>query len=63
MMTSVGGNIFQGSGRTSYTLMFGDLGPWIDTGGRPCYLVSIDARGVLHFELMVNGQRVNPHRP
>ncbi len=47
MMTSVGRSIFQGSGRTSYTLIFGDLGPWIDAGGRPCYLASIDARGVL----------------
>ena len=46
-MTNVGGNVFECSGRTSYTLIFGDLGPWIDAGGRPCYLASIDARGVL----------------
>ena len=46
-MTSVGGNVFQGSGRASYTLVFADSGPWIDAGGRPCHLLSVNARGGL----------------
>ncbi len=44
MTTSVGGNIFQSPDLMSYTLVFVDLGPWTDGGGRPCHLVSIDAR-------------------
>ncbi len=63
-MTSVGRSIFQGSARTSYTLMFGDLGPWIDAGGRPCYLVSFDARGVLQRTVEpATAARISVSRP
>ncbi len=45
MMPNVAENIFHGAGRTNYTLVFADSGPWINAGGRPCHLVSVDARG------------------